>query len=281
MMSEVGPATNAAQAERWNGASGHHWIENRERHLGEHRYLTPHLFRAAAIAPGDRVLDVGCGCGHTTIAAAQAGAAVGLDLSAPMLAEARRLAIEAGADRARFVQGDAQACPIQPRSCDILISSFGVMFFDDPQAAFAGLAAAVRPGGRLAFMCWQDDKQNEVFALPLRVFGCHAQLPEPAADGLFVDPARIARLLSGTGWEDIEVASIQEDAWMGSDVGDVMRYVGSMPRIRAIADSLDDPALSERVLASVAEEYAARQRSDGIFVRAAAWIVTANRASAP
>jgi SAM-dependent methyltransferase len=267
--------------ERWNGASGQHWIENRERHLGEHRHLTPHLFRAAAIAPGDRVLDVGCGCGHTTIEAAQAGAAVGLDLSAVMLAEARRLAIEAGADRARFVQGDAQAGPIRRRSCDVLISSFGVMFFDDPQAAFTSLAAAVRPGGRLAFLCWQDDAQNEVFAIPLRAFGRHTRLPEPSAGGLFIDPARITRLLSGTGWQDIEVAPVNEPARMGSDAGDVMDYIRSMPRIRAIADSLEDPALSERVLADVAEEYAERQRPDGIFVRAAAWIVTANRASAP
>lgn len=277
-MGEVSPAANTAQVERWNGASGHHWIENRERHLGEHRYLTPHLFRAAAIAPGDRVLDVGCGCGHTTIEAARAGAAVGLDLSALMLAEARRLAKEAGADRARFVHGDAQACPIRRRSCDVLISSFGVMFFDDPRAAFTSLAAAVRPGGRLAFLCWQDDAQNEVFAIPLRAFGRHARLPGPAADGLFIDPARITELLSGTGWQGIEVTALDEPARMGSDVGDVMRYVRSMPRIRTIADSLDDPALSERVMSGVAEEYAERQGPDGIFVRASAWLATARRA---
>jgi hypothetical protein len=130
-------------------------------------------------------------------------------------------------------------------------------------------------------MCWQDDKHTEVFAFPLRAFGRHTQLPEPAADGLFTDPARITGLLSGTGWQDIVVAPVDEPARIGSDVGDVMRYVRSMPRIRAIADSLDDPALSEQVLADVAEEYAEHQRPDGIWVRAAAWIVTANRAPAP
>src|ERR1700761_4927863 len=70
-MDRVSPATNAAQVQRWNGASGQHWIEHRERHLAEHQNLTPHLFRSAAIAPGERVLDVGCGCGDTTIMAAR------------------------------------------------------------------------------------------------------------------------------------------------------------------------------------------------------------------
>jgi ubiquinone/menaquinone biosynthesis C-methylase UbiE len=280
-MGEVSPAANTEQALRWNGAGGYHWIEHRERHLGEHRYLTPHLFRAAAVGPGDRVLDVGCGCGHTTIAAAHAasgaGSAVGLDLSAPMLAVARRLAAQAGAASARFVRGDAQACPIRPGSCDVVISSFGVMFFDDPGAAFAGLAAVVRPHGRLAFLCWQDDSQNEIFGIPLRAFARHVPLPEPSAGALFTDPRRISELLSGAGWQDILVTSVAEPARMGSDVDDVMRYISSMPRIRNVAASLVDPALSERVLAGVARDYAGRQAPGGIWVRAAAWLVTARR----
>jgi len=277
-MGEESPAANTAQAQRWNGASGYHWILHRERHLGEHRNLTPHLFRAAAIEPADRVLDVGCGCGHTTIAAAQAAQeAVGLDLSAPMLAVAQDLADQAGAANARFVRADAQACPVRPGSCDVMISNFGVMFFDDPRVAFASIAAVVRPHGRLAFLCWQDDTQNEVFAIPLRAFGRYVQLPEPAADGLFIDPQRITELLSGAGWRGVRVTPVDEPARIGSDVDDVMRYIRSMPRIRTIAASLADPMLSERVLAAVAEEYAERQNHNGIWVRAAAWLVTAQR----
>jgi SAM-dependent methyltransferase len=279
MMGEVSPAANTAQAQRWNGDSGWHWIEHRERHLAEHRHLTPRLFRGAAIVPGERVLDVGCGCGHTTIAAAQAaGSAVGLDLSAPMLAVARRLAAQAGAANAWFVRGDAQACPLRRDSRDVLISNFGVMFFDDPWAAFASLAAVVRPHGRLALLCWQDDTQNEVFAIPLRALGAHAQLPGPPNGDLFVDPRQITKLLSGTGWEDVEVTPVHEPAWIGSDVDDVMRYVGSMPMIQNFTAGLDDPVLSEQVLAAVAEQYRALQRPDGIWVRAAAWLVTARRA---
>lgn len=287
-MSEVSPATNAAQAQRWNGASGQYWIEHRERHLAEHQNLTPHLFRSAAIVQGEKVLDVGCGCGDTTIMAARAagtppgerpcraGSAVGLDLSAPMLAVARRLAVQAGVANARFVQGDAQACPLRHAAFDIVISNFGVMFFDDPRTAFAGLAAAVRPHGRLAFLCWQDDTRNEVFAIPLRAFGAHTRLPGPSASDLFVDPRQITELLSASGWEDIQVAPVNEPARIGSDVKDVMSYICGMPAIRTLAASLE-PVLAARVLATIEEQYDTRQRPDGIWVHAAAWLVTAHR----
>jgi SAM-dependent methyltransferase len=284
---------NAKQAQRWNGASGQYWIEHRERHLAEHQHLVPHLFRAAGISPGERVLDVGCGCGTTTIEAARAaqgtteaspprreqgGIAVGLDLSAPMLEVARQLAAEAGTANARFVRGDAQARPLRTDWCDAVISSFGVMFFDNPAAAFTSLAAVVRPGGRLTFLCWQDDTENEVFAIPLRALAAHTELPGPAANELFVDPQRIRDLLSGTGWQDIRVASVTEPARLGSDVDDVMDYVRGMPMIGDLTARIDDPAVTERVLAGVADDYAARQSADGVWVRAAAWLVTARRA---
>ncbi len=279
-MGEVSPATNQAQARRWNGASGQYWIEHRERHLAEHQNLTPHLFRSAAIVPGERVLDVGCGCGDTTIMAARvaggSGGAVGLDLSAPMLAVARRLAEKAGTANARFVRGDAQARPLRRATFDVVISNFGVMFFGNPRAAFASLAAAARTHGRLVFLCWQDDTRNEVFTIPLRAFGAHAQLPGPSAADLFVDPQQITGLLSGTGWEDIRVVPVDEPAWIGSDVDDVMSYIRGMPMIRTLAASLD-PVLTERVLAAVAGQYRARQHPGGIWVRAAAWLVTARR----
>jgi ubiquinone/menaquinone biosynthesis C-methylase UbiE len=293
----VSRAANAAQAQRWNGESGQYWIAHRERHLAGHRNLLPYLFSAAAISAGERVLDVGCGCGATTIAAAQAahgraaagsrpqsrgkgesGSAVGLDLSRPMLGVARSLAAQAGVANAGFVQGDAQVCPMRPESCDVMISSFGVMFFDDPAAAFASMAAALRRRGRLAFLCWQHDMHNELFAIPLRAFGAHMRLPGPTAGDLFAEPRQVTELLSGTGWEDIQIDAVSEPAWMGSDVPDVMSYVRGMPMIRNLAADLGNEVLTERVLAVIAEQYAARHRPDGVWVRAAAWQVTARRA---
>lgn len=286
-VAEVGRGANAAQAQRWNGESGQYWIAHRERHLAGHQLLIPRLFAAAQISPGERVLDIGCGCGATTIMAARAagsygldsgGDAVGLDLSGPMLQVARRLAAEANVANVGFVQGDGQVCPLRRHSFDLIISSFGVMFFAVPAAAFASLAAVLRRRGRLAFLCWQHDMNNEVFAIPLRAFGVHTELPEPTPGDLFFDPRQVTELLSSTGWENIQVEDISEPAWMGSDVADVLSYVRGMPMIRALAASLRDEVLTERVMHTIAEQYAARQQPDGVWVRAAAWLVTAYRA---
>jgi len=194
-----------------------------------------------------------------------------------MLAVACSLAAQAGAANARFVQGDAQACPLGRAMFDAVISNFGVMFFADPWAAFVSLAAVVRPHGRLAFLCWQDDTQNEVSAIPLRAFGAHTELPRPSTSDLFVDPRQIAELLSGSGWVDVRVDSLNEPAWIGSNVKDVVGYIWGMPAIRTLAASLD-PVLSAQVLAAIEEQYHARQRPDGVWVHAAAWLVTARRA---
>jgi len=119
---------------------------------------------------------------------------------------------------------------------------------------------------------------NEVFAIPLRAFGAHTRLPGPAAGDLFPEPRQVTELLSGTGWEGIQIDAVSEPAWMGSDVADVMSYVRGMPMIRGLAAQLGNEALTERVLAVIAEQYAARQRPDGVWVRAAAWLVAAHRA---
>ncbi len=280
-------AANRAQVDRWNGETGHYWIANRERHLAEHQRLTPHLFRAAGISPGERIVDVGCGCGETTIQAARAaggaaqprgGFAVGLDLSAPMLRVARRLTTAARMPNVRFLRGDAQACPLRAGAWDVIISSFGVMFFDDPAAALVSLARAARPGGRIAFLCWQPEPHNELLTMPLRAFRDHAHVPSPAVGELFFDPQRVTGLLSATGWTDIQVGALSEPARMGADVADVMSYIRGMPTVRALAGSIDDTALAERVFAALADEYAEHERDDGVWVQAAAWLVTARRA---
>jgi SAM-dependent methyltransferase len=159
-----------------------------------------------------------------------------------------------------------------------MISSFGVMFFADPAAAFTSIAAAVRHGGRLAFLCWRPDAENEVFAIPQQAFNAIAPGSVPARDDLFADPGRLSRLLTSAGWTDIRTDSVTEPAWIGQDVDDVIGYVRGMEVVRRITEAAgDDDRLVERALAGMAAEYAARQAPDGVWVEAAAWLVTARR----
>jgi SAM-dependent methyltransferase len=192
-----------------------------------------------------------------------------------MLKVARQLASQADVSNVRFVQGDVQACPLRRGSCDVMISSFGIMFFDDPLRAFTSLADIIRPGGRLAFLCWQQDTENELLAIPLRAFGVYTQLPGPTTADLFGDPQQVTTLLERGGWQGIRIEAVTASAWVGSDVPDVMTYIRGMPVVLSLAAALQDEALTERVLATIADQYAAHQRSNGVWVRAAAWLVSA------
>jgi ubiquinone/menaquinone biosynthesis C-methylase UbiE len=251
---------NQEQALRWSGESGRRWIAQRERHAAVRKRLLPHLWRAAALKPGDTVLDVGCGCGETTLAAAaQARRAVGLDISEPLLEVARASAD--GVSNVEFLHGDAQVYPLEAAGFDAVISSFGVMFFDDPDQAFANFFAALRPGGHLAFLCWQEAMRNEVFSIPLRAMGSTSEDP-------FHDPEFIRKLLRHTGFIGAEIEALHEPARIGSDVADVLEYQSQTQ----LARDADDAAL-----AAMAIEYAARERHGGVWVEAAAWRVSARR----
>ena len=198
-------AVNAEQAEDWNGASGRHFIEQRERWERMRGRLTARLLAGAQIQDGENVLDIGCGCGDTTILAARAtprGHALGADLSRIQVAEARRLAACAGVTNARFEVADVQVHAFQAGIFDVVLSSFGVMFFDDPAAAFGNLRKALRRGGRLAFLCWRTRDENPFFtfgfAEAAAVLGLR-EVPGPDAAFSLADTGRVGALLSGAG----------------------------------------------------------------------------------
>src|SRR5688572_21024309 len=144
---------NTSQDQAWNGPEGRHWADHADDLNGE---LTGHLVDAAGIGPGDRVLDIGCGTGASARQAARravGGEVVGIDLSEPMLERAREYAGRDGLTNVRFERGDAQTHPFPAGHFDVAISQFGIMFFADPVAAFANIGRALRPGGRLTFVC--------------------------------------------------------------------------------------------------------------------------------
>jgi SAM-dependent methyltransferase len=174
-------ADNSAQAEYWNSSAGQRWTDHQEHQDQVLGPVSDRLIAVAAPKPGDRVIDVGCGCGATTIDFAArvgpGGEVLGLDISEPMLARARERTAQNLV--VRFERADATVYDFEPNGADLVASRFGVMFFADPARSFANLRKGLKPGGRLVFACWREAKQNPFFVLPLREAGKHAPpLPE-------------------------------------------------------------------------------------------------------
>jgi ubiquinone/menaquinone biosynthesis C-methylase UbiE len=154
---------NLDQARAWDGDEGDHWTVQEQRYNAASRRFDPYLFTAASLASGERVLDIGCGCGVSTRQAArmtETGAVLGVDLSRRMIQRARERAREEGLDNVTFEQADAQTHRFQHDAYDVVISRFGSMFFADPVTAFRNVHPALSTGGRLALLTWQPLERN-------------------------------------------------------------------------------------------------------------------------
>ena len=181
---------NVGQAEYWNTGEAQHWVVEQDRY---DRMLAPfgrRLLEASAPAPSARVVDIGCGTGQTTCDVARSlatGHALGLDISRPMVEAARIRATNLGIANATFEVGDAQTHLFEAESADVMMSRVGVMFFDDPVAAFGNMRTALRSEGRVVFVCWQDLMVNEWMAVPGIAAAQHVPLPD--LDPSAPDPA--------------------------------------------------------------------------------------------
>ena len=276
---------NTAQAEHWNTGDGvAHWVTNQARYDRMHAPFTALILAAAALRPGGTVLDVGCGCGGTTLAAARLvapGQAVGLDLSGPMLAQARAGAEAAGLANAVFQQGDAQVHELEPDTFGTVISRFGVMFFADPVAAFANIRSATRPGGRLVFVCWQPMAANQWMLVPGAALAEHLPPPGPGpGDGpgmfAFADPDRLRPILAAAGWTDIEITSEHASILVGGggSVDDTVEFLRTATQGRTMLAGAD-AATASRALASLRAALTPYADGDGVHLGAAVWLVQA------
>jgi SAM-dependent methyltransferase len=274
---------NRDQAAHWNDseATGD-WVTHQERY---DRMLEPFsglLLDAVTPAPGEHVLDVGCGCGATTLAAARAiapGTAVGVDLSVPMLERARQNARRSAVGNASFEQGDAQVRQFGT-AFDAVISRFGVMFFADPVAAFANLRAATRPGGRLAFVCWQPLLANEWLLVPAAAMAEHIPLPDfgdQEAPGMFAlsEADRTSRILRQAGWQEVSLTPWHTRVLVGGGtLEEAIGYLQARSVARRILDTAD-AATQARAIDSVREAFARHADADGVRLDAAVWLVQA------
>ena len=273
----------ADQPTYWNEEGGRRWVENIQRVERMIEPLSARLLRHAAPRTGERVLDVGCGGGVTSAAYAGAvgasGTVLGLDVSAVILAVARER--YAAVTTLSFALGDAATMPLEAGSFDLVSSRFGVMFFADPVAAFANLRVALKPGGRLAFICWRALDENPWMADCVRAAFSVLPRPEPlppTAPGpfAFADPARLRDILEQSGYTDISIEPLDQLL----DLGSIDDAVAQMTRMGPAASAFAAASVADQAAVVTAIRAALRPHQSGGSVRmvSGTWLVGARRA---
>lgn len=274
---------NVEMARVWDGDEGDDWTQREEQYNTAVARFNAPLFDAAAITVADAVLDVGCGTGFTTREAARrasSGRALGVDLSARMLQSARAAASHERIDNAGFVQADAQVYPFAGDAFDVVISRFGAMFFSDPVAAFANVAEAVRRGGRLALVAWQELGRNAWMTAIRTALASGRTLPEPVPGepGPFglADVDLVRRILAGAGFEAVHVRAYHAPVRLGDSVDAALAFVGGMGMTRGLLGDLDEDGCA-RALEQLRSSLASVATSDGVELDGAAWVIIASR----
>ncbi|HEY6577845.1 MAG TPA: class I SAM-dependent methyltransferase [Rhizomicrobium sp.] len=273
--------SNARQIEYWNGPVGERWARLQERidlHLAE---ITGAALRFAAPGRGERILDVGCGCGTATfllaLEAGREGGAAGIDISAPMLnvARARAMAQNAGV---AFIEADASRHDFQP-VFDLVFSRFGIMFFADPAPAFANIGRALVRTGRLVFVCWRSLAENRWASEPMAA-AMHLLPPQapgdPFAPGPFAlaDERRIRAILESAGFGQVEVEPFDGEMNMGATLEEAAAEVLNIGPLARAAAELDEQTRA-KIRNAVATAYAKYASPAGVTPPAACWLVRA------
>jgi SAM-dependent methyltransferase len=278
---------NAQQIQYWNDLAGPKWVALQDLINAQIAPLSSRAIDQADVRPGESVLDVGCGCGQTAVELARRvgliGSVTAVDISTVMLEEARRRVAASGMGHVHFENADAQTHPFSPETFDLLFSRFGVMFFSDPTAAFANLQAALRPGGRMAFLCWRALLENPWMLVPLMAALQHIPpppLPAPETPGpfAFADDDRVRRILSRAGFSEIRMERIDATLNIGGgcDLDQAVDFLSRMGPVSAALREADPDVLS-RVAAAVREALAPFATPAGVRLGASAWLVTARR----
>ena len=279
---------NTKQAQAWNGPEGSHWARHHDRWNAVNGGFNEPLLDASGLTTAHRVLDLGCGSGHTTrLAALKAprGHVLGLDLSGPMLAEARARREREGIPNVSFAQGDAQVYPFEAEAFDAVISRYGVMFFADPVGAFANVGRALRPGGRLAFVCSADALLNDwaVAMASLRDIVPFGDFGQPGLPGMFslADPGHIRDVLTAAGFTGITVSQAQADGVWGQGAEDATEFLlGTGPGRHLMEQA--DASQRDRARRHLMTHLRTHEAVDGtVRLRSTSWLVTANRPTGP
>ncbi|OCP02321.1 MULTISPECIES: methyltransferase domain-containing protein [unclassified Ensifer] len=274
------------QVSDWKGQGGERWVAYQARLDAMVAVFGEAAIEAAAPVAGERVLDIGCGAGASSRDLANrvgaGGQVVGMDISEPLIDKARALAPQHSA--ASFQVADASSAELPPEAFDILFSRFGVMFFDNPTAAFTHMRRALRPGGRVAFVCWRSIAENDWVSLPMGAMkGIIPPMtpPNPEAPGPFSfgDQGRVARILTAAGLTDVAITPFDASIPFGKgetrdaaldDAVKMTLEVGLLAR--SLVDQPDD--IRVRAAVAVRTVFAGFTRERSVMIDGAAWIVT-------
>jgi SAM-dependent methyltransferase len=283
MSTSTGHEQNADQIAYWNGPGGQRWAS---RQAAQDILLAPIaelLIDRAKPVTGERIIDVGCGSGATSIAFAKkvapSGHVFGVDVSGPMLERARASAPkELPVD---FALADATVYPFDPQSFDLLASRFGVMFFADPTLSFGNMRKALRPSGRLAFACWREPRENPFFMAPLQAVYKHVpklppQGPEDPGPFAFAAETRVRRILGDAGFTGIEMepCNLALDVAIGRGIDAAVQGALEIgPAARALEGQPED--VRTAATRSIREALAAYASGESVLLPASIWIVTA------
>jgi len=271
------------QIEYWNTEAGRAWTARQESWDTAMKPFSDASLIRAAVAPGESVIDVGCGCGATSLQLAELvgpkGRVLGVDVSKPMLARAKERG--AGNPVLRFAEADATTYAFEPGAADLLFSRHGVMFFAEPERAFANLRSALKPSGRVAFSCFRTPREN---GLITTILNAVAELvpplpkmnPDDPGPFAFQDPERVKRILGAAGFKSValEPVDVQTDVSNGKGMEEAL--VNAMeigPASRALQGATPETrAKAEAALRSV---FTPLQQGNKVLVGAGIWIVTA------
>ncbi|NPT57893.1 class I SAM-dependent methyltransferase [Paraburkholderia elongata] len=273
------------QAALWNGSAGRAWVAAQSVLDEMFKPFENLIVDTMCAGSGQRVLDIGCGTGSTTLAAARRlgakGHCVGADISAPMIAVAQTRAEREGST-ASFICADAQTYAFAPASFDRIMSRFGVMFFDDSVAAFANLRRAASDGAELCCIVWRSAADNpfmttaERAAAPL-LPNLPARRPGAPGQFAFADRRHVSSILEESGWAEIDIRPLDVDCTLAEkELAGYFTRLGPVGLVLQNADERTRAQVIERVRAAF-DPYV-----HGIEVRytAACWMVSARAPSA-
>lgn len=278
-------APNEKQVEAWNGGESVHYVDHADRYDRQLAPFTGVLLEQVQLTPRCSLLDVGCGCGALTLAASRiADSAVGVDISVPLTVVASERARTARIDNVQFVVADAQTHAFAPGTFDLVVSQFGLMFFDDPVEAFSNVRRSLAPDGRLAFVSWQGLPANQWLTVIANEVADSAEIPEfgglAKGPGMFAlkDQDETTSLLEAAGFTNVAFEPLAPTILIGGGgtVDQSMDFLLGMGMVRGLV-GLAGPEARDQVVEAVRSSLTERYEPGvGLRFGAAAWMVTAS-----